>query len=238
MAYTLYYSPDSANLVVRLALEEIGAPYTDVRVDRSAQAQRSPDFLALNPQGLLPVLIDPAQNAPLFETAAILLYLADGHQTLQPVDAAARGSFLKWLFYLSNTLHADLRGLFYSARYVASPDAIPDLRAGLRARVAAHFRLLEQEMARHGGPWLLGSELSVCDLYLACLARWAVLYPAGEALAPADVAALPHLGRMLSLLEQRPAVQRALQKEGLAAPGGPAFSAPQAPRLDSKAVVG
>ena len=186
----------------------------------------------------MPVLIDPAQNAPLFETAAILLHLADRHGALQPADPAARGSFLKWLFYLSNTPHAELRGLFYTQRYVPSADAIPVLREGLRARVAAHFRFLDQEMAQHGGPWLLGSELSVCDLYLACLARWAVLYPAGEALAPADVAGLPHLGRMLRLLEQRAAVQRALQKEGLAAPGEPAFSAPLVPRLDASAVMG
>lgn len=238
MSYTLYYSPDSANLVVRLALEEIGAPYTDVLVDRSVQAQLSPAYLALNPQGLLPVLIDPAQNAPLFETAAILLHLADRHGALQPADRAARGTFLKWLFYLSNTPHAELRGLFYTARYVPTTAAVPVLREGLRVRVATHFRLLDQEMAKHGGPWLLGSELSVCDLYLACLARWAVLYPTGEALAHADVAALPHLGRMLRLLEQRPAVQRALQKEGLAAPGEPAFSAPQAPRLATSSVLG
>jgi glutathione S-transferase len=238
MSYTLYYSPDSANLVVRMALEELGAPYTDVLVDRSVQAQRSPAYLALNPQGLLPVLIDPLQNAPLFETGAILLHLAERHQALQPADSAARGRFLKWLFYLSNTLHADLRGLFYTERYVLFAGAIPVLREGLSARVAAHFRLLEQEMTAHGGPWLLGSELTVCDLYLVCLARWAVLYPAGATLAPQAVAGLPHLGRMLRLLEQRPAVQAALQKEGLAAPGVYAFSAPQAPRLAANAVTG
>jgi glutathione S-transferase len=238
MSYTLYYSPDSANLVVRLALEEIGAPYTDVRMDRSVQAQRSPAYLALNPQGLLPVLIDPAQNAPLFETAAILLHLADSHQCLQPPEPADRGAFLKWLFYLSNTLHADLRVLFRTERYVSTPDGIADLRQGLRARVAGHFLLLDQQIAAHGGPWLLGPVVSVCDIYLACCARWAVLYPVDEALAPEAVAGLAHLGHMLRLLEQRPAVQRALQKEGLAAPGEPAFSAPQAPRQATGAILG
>lgn len=82
MAYTLFYSPDSANIIVRMALEEIGADYEALVVDRRANAQRSPAFLKFNPQGLLPVLVDPGQDEPLFETAAILLHLADQHSTL------------------------------------------------------------------------------------------------------------------------------------------------------------
>ncbi|OYU73441.1 MAG: glutathione S-transferase, partial [Alphaproteobacteria bacterium PA3] len=103
MSYTLYYAPDNANLAVRIALEEMGAAYTHVLVDRSTYAQRSPDYLKLNPQGLLPVLIDPAQDEPLFETGAILWHLADRHRALIPDSIAARGLCLKWLFYISNT---------------------------------------------------------------------------------------------------------------------------------------
>lgn len=218
MAYTLFYSPDSANLVVRMALEEIGAPYEALEVDRRQSAQRSPAFLKFNPQGLLPVLVDPAQDEPLFETAAILLHLADQHAALKPPQASTRGKFLKWLFYLSNTLHADLRMLFYTERYAAGSGAVNALRAHLHPRVLAHLALLEAELARHLGPWLLGDAMSVCDLYLAACVRWSQLYPRGDTLGAHSLQALPRLLALLQQLELRPAVRRACAAEGIAAP--------------------
>ena len=226
MPYTLFYAPDSANLVVRMALEELGASFASLLVEGSGAASRSAAFLALNPQGLVPVLIDPQQDEPLFETAAILLHLSEQHKALQPADARSRGRYLKWLFFLSNSLHADLRGLFYSDRYVAEPDAIPALRQTLRARVAKHFSLLDAEMARHGGPWLLGGMLTTCDIYLAVCARWAQLYPRGDAMAASVFSGLSHVHYLLETLEQRPSVLRACEQEGIA---GLAFTAPQYP---------
>ncbi|MBK6386044.1 MAG: glutathione S-transferase family protein [Rhodoferax sp.] len=224
--YTLFYVPDSANLVVRIALEELGVSFAALLVEGSGATNRSAAFLALNPQGLVPVLIDPQQDEPLFETAAILLHLGERHNVLQPVDARSRGRYLKWLFFLSNTLHADLRGLFYSDRYVSDAGAIPALRQGLRARVTKHFALLDAEMALHGGPWLLGETLTSCDIYLAVCARWAQLYPRGDGLAPEAILNLSHVRRLLETLEQRPSVLRACEQEGIS---GRAFTAPQYP---------
>ncbi|HOZ63704.1 MAG TPA: glutathione S-transferase family protein [Burkholderiaceae bacterium] len=224
--YTLFYVPDSANLVVRIALEELGASFAALLVEGAGAASRDAAFLALNPQGLVPVLVDSHQDEPLFETAAILLHLSEQHKALQPAYARSRGRYLKWLFFLSNTLHADLRGLFYSDRYVADVAAIPALRRGLGARVVRHFTLLDAEMARHGGPWLLGETLTTCDIYLAVCARWAQLYPRGDGLASDVFANLPHVHHMLKTLEQRPAVLRACEQEGIA---GRAFTVPQYP---------
>ena len=226
MAYTLFYSPDSANVVVRMALEEIGAPYEALEVDRRHGAQRSPAFLKFNPQGLLPVLVDSAQDEPLFETAAILLHLADQHATLKPLQLSARGRFLKWLFYLSDTLHADLRMLFYTERYGADAPTEEALRARLHPRVLAHLALLEAELARHGGPWLLGDDLSVCDLYLAACVRWSQLYPRGDTLGAHSLQALPQLLALLQNLEMREPVCRAFSAEGIT---GPLFVGPQYP---------
>jgi glutathione S-transferase len=226
MHYTLHYSPDSANLVIRMALLEMTLPFEAVLVDRRLDEQRSGRFLALNPQGLLPVLIDPSQDQPLFETAAILLHLSERNNALAPTDVAQRGRFLKWLFYLSNTLHADLRGLFYGERYLSDPAALPALRGGLHARVAQHFALLNDEIARHGGPWLLGHELTVCDLYLGVCARWVQLYPRGDTLAPGVLAGLPQLNALLHALQDRPALQQACAQEGI---GGAFLTAPQYP---------
>lgn len=226
MAYTLFYSPDSANVVVRMAFEEIGVPYEALEVDRRQHVQRSPAFLKFNPQGLLPVLIDSAQDEPLFETAAILLHLADQHATLKPLQTSARGRFLKWLFYLSNTLHADLRMLFYTERYATDALAEKALRARLHPRVLAHLALLEAELARHAGPWLLGDDLSVCDLYLAACVRWLQLYPRGHTLDVSSLQGLPRLLVLLQRLELRETVRRAFTAEGI---DGPLFTAPRYP---------
>ncbi|MCB1329029.1 MAG: glutathione S-transferase N-terminal domain-containing protein, partial [Maritimibacter sp.] len=71
----LHYAPDNASLIIRIALEELGLPYETRLVDRQAEAQKSPAYLALNPQGLIPVLETP--EGPIFETAAILLWLGE-----------------------------------------------------------------------------------------------------------------------------------------------------------------
>jgi glutathione S-transferase len=75
--YQLYYFPGNANLIPHMLLEEIGAPYELVPVDRANNAQKSPAYLKLNPTGRIPVLIDG--DLVLFETAAICLHLADRH---------------------------------------------------------------------------------------------------------------------------------------------------------------
>ena len=226
MPYTLYYSPDSANIVIRMVLEALAVPYQAIEIDRTVDGQRSPEFLKFNPQGLLPVLLDSAQAAPLFETAAILLHLADQHAALPAPEKKHRGELLKWLFFLSNTLHADLRVLFYSDRYVADSQAIPALRKGMHQRVLAHLALLDTEIAKGAGAWLLGQQLSVCDFYLAACVRWAQLYPRGDTLSPSDIEKFPSLKGLLQTLEARPEVQKAFSAEGM---HGKVFTNPDYP---------
>ncbi len=112
MTYVLHYAPDNASLIVRLALEHRRIPYRTKLVDRAARGQDAPGYRALNPHGLIPVL--ETRQGPLFETGAILLWLADTHGGLGPAPHAPdRGDFLKWLFYVSNTLHPALSMMFY-----------------------------------------------------------------------------------------------------------------------------
>ncbi|MEO0904761.1 MAG: glutathione S-transferase, partial [Pseudomonadota bacterium] len=108
----LHYAPDNASLCVRLALEELGLPYETVLVDRSQMAQKADAFLALNPNGLIPVL--ETADGPIFETAAILLWLAEREGRLMPaVGTPAHMHAIQWIIWLSNTLHPDLRMMFY-----------------------------------------------------------------------------------------------------------------------------
>jgi hypothetical protein len=77
-AYRLHYAPDNASLIIRLTLEEMGLPYQAVLVDRHSRAQKGAPYLALNPHGRIPVLETP--EGAIYETGAILLWLADRHR--------------------------------------------------------------------------------------------------------------------------------------------------------------
>lgn len=212
----LYWAPDNANLPVRMVLHELDLPYEAISVDRSRAAHKAADYLALNPQGLLPVLVADGQDEPLFETAAILLHLAERSGRLLPAAPEARGRLLKWLFFIANTLHADLRVLFHAERYVADMAVVPLLRAGVRALVERHLALLDQAIEVAGGPWFLGQTLTVLDPYLACCLRWAQLYPPDETLPVSAIRDRPALCRLLEALAARPTIQAACAQEGIA----------------------
>ncbi|MCV3270395.1 glutathione S-transferase family protein [Roseobacter sinensis] len=219
-AYTLHYAPDNASLIVRLALEELGLPYRTRLVDRRRAAQRAPAHLALNPAGLIPALETP--DGPIFETGAILLWLADRHGDLIPPPRdPARTDALKWLFYLSNTLHPALRMLFYPSLYVG-PDAAhqAQLRAQTRANILRHVAILEADCDPRGTP-------SVLDLYLAPMLRWLQLYPRESDRSWFELASFAKLHHMALMLEGRASTHAAQTAEGL---GPTPFTAPQAPQ--------
>lgn len=232
--YRLFYSPDSANLVIRMVLEELGASYRAVWVDRGKGGLDDPAFRALNPQGLLPVLVDEGSGVALFETGAILLHLCERHDSLAIRNPVHRGPFLAWLFFLSNTLHADLRLRFYTWRYAEGEAERQRLRAAVARRVHQHLRLLEA-VADHGqGAGLLPSGPGVLDPYLACLVRWMQLYPLDSPLGDLAWEEYPHLVHLLRRLEDRPAIRRAAVAEGIE---GRLFLSPDYPRHDPAQLV-
>jgi glutathione S-transferase len=147
----------------------------------------------------------------LFETAAILLHLADTHPQAQLVPAlgsAERAHFYKWLMWLANTLHATVVPFFYPQRWADEASAVAQVKAHAEARAGQLLDLLDAELARHGGPWLLGDAYSAADPYALMLCCWARHF-----VRPAR--ALPQLGPYLRRVQARPAVQRALRSEGL-----------------------
>ena len=156
-------------------------------------------------------------TSPCSRPARFLLYLADKHGQLAPsvTEPKARGVFLKWLFMLSNTLHADLAIRFYPERYVIQEDEIDQLLLATRGRVHAHLQLIDDVIGVHGGEWFLESGLSVCDIYLGCCVRWAQIYPVGDAaIEGPEVKAFKNLASLLGKLQERPALNQALAREG------------------------
>ncbi len=206
--YILYYAPDNASLVVRLALEELNLPYETRLVDRSRREQKTPAYLALNPSGLIPVLETP--DGPLFETAAILLWLADRHGGLAPdVASPNRGDCLKWLFFMSNTLHPTLRRLFYPDVYVgADAEAQKHLNSSSRHSVLEHLGALNSRFETHRDGLIM-------DIYLGPMLRWLALYPSQSDTSWFELSRYPALFHAARALEQRPSLHSAFRAEGL-----------------------
>lgn len=211
--YLLHWVPDNASLVIRLALEEMGVEYDTVLVDRSKQAHKSAAYLKINPAGLIPALETP--QGAIFETAAILLWLADQHGCMAPApDHPDRGAFLKYLFFTSNTLHITARMRFYPDQYLGDDTAAhTTLRAHLRGEIRRHLDLLEAAYASGDGG--LGWALSIVDVYVASICRWTMLYPAHEAKEWCQLAQWPGLRALAERLEARDCTKAAISAEGL-----------------------
>ncbi|SEO79607.1 glutathione S-transferase [Salinihabitans flavidus] len=223
--YRLHYAPDNASIIVRMALEALGQPYETVLVDRSTQAQRSANYLAITPTGLIPTLETP--RGAIFETGAILLWLADTHGALAPApEAPERAQFLKWLFYVSNTLHTELRMTFYPRQYVGEEHTTQSaLRQQVRANLVRALDLLD-ELAARGPGWFNGPHPGLMDYYVGACLRWMAIYPVMNT-AWFDIARTPHLHLLAQHLDKDAAAYTVAQAEGL---GPTPFSAPHLPQ--------
>jgi len=210
----LYYSPGSANLVPHILLEEIGAPFELVLVDRASGAHRKPEYLKLNPNGQIPVLVDG--DFVLYETAAIALYLADRfpeQRLAPPPGTRERAHCYQWVAWCTNTLQAMLMHYFYPERMVDPDDAAAAAQVKRRAeaRIGGMLDVLDRQLAAHGQEFVLGARFSAVDPYALMLGRWTRSF-----VRPAR--SLPHLGPYLQRMLARPAVQRAFASEQLSAP--------------------
>ena len=164
---TLHYHPGNASFAPHVLLHEIGAPFELRLVDRANNAHKSPDYLKLNPNGLIPVLVDG--ELVLYETAAICLHLADTHpeSSLAPaLGSAERAHFYKWLMWLTNTVQANLIHYFYGHRLVdeGNTAATAQIKAHTQARVGECLAQIDAHLAAQtAGPWMMGAQYSVLD---------------------------------------------------------------------------
>lgn len=214
----LHYHPGNASMAPHILLHELGVPFEKVLVDRAANAHKSPAYLKLNPNGLIPVLVDG--DLVLYETAAICLHLVDSHPAAGLAPALAtpeRAHCYKWLIWMTNTLQATLIHYFYPHRLVddGNAEGAAQVQAHAQARVGELLDQLEAQLNSHGQPWLLGAGYSVVDPYAFMLCRWTRGF-SGPTAAPARTR--PAIGAYLQRMLARPAVQRVMADEGLQAP--------------------
>ncbi|MEP6790233.1 MAG: glutathione S-transferase [Ramlibacter sp.] len=211
----LHYYPSTAAMVPHILLEEIGAPYERVLVDRAAGAHKRTEYLALNPNGLIPVFTD--DGLVLYETAAIVLHLCDTHMLsamAPPHGSAERAMFYKWLMWLTNTLQAALMIYFYPERWMDQGNSAgaAELKAHAETKVGLLLDQLDAELARHGGSWFAGADYCALDPYVFTLCRWTRNFATPAA------RTRPHLGPYLQRMLERSAVQRVLEAEKLSPP--------------------
>jgi glutathione S-transferase len=225
--YVLHYAPDNASLIVRLVLDGAGLPYRTALVNRARRQQDSPAYRALNPTGLIPTLETP--QGPISETGAILLWLADTHQLAPAPGHPDRPVFLKWLFFLSNTAHADLRQIFYPHQY-APAEAHRAHREITAARMLRHFALLDAAAARHPRLFAPATPLGT---YAVTLTRWSALYPP-QGPRWFDLAAFPALEALARAQEVRVETPVIARAEGL---GPHPFTRPEQPNPPEGSVL-
>ncbi|WP_326534436.1 glutathione S-transferase family protein [Pseudorhodoferax sp.] len=213
----LHYYPSNASFAPQVLLRELDLPFEPVLVDRTQQAHKSPAYLKLNPNGLIPVLEDGA--LVLYETLAICLHLVDKRPAagLAPaVGTAERARFYKWMAWLSNTLQPALIRYFYPERLVdeGNADGAAQVRRHAQAAVVTQLQQLDDQLAAVAtqGPWLLGERYSAADPYAFMLCRWTRGFdrqPARD---------FVHIGPWLQRVLARPAVQQTVAFEKLPLP--------------------
>lgn len=198
---TLYFTPGSCALAVRIALEEARLPYTLERVDFASAQQRSSDYLAINPKGRVPALVTP--GGVLTETPALLAYVAQTcpEARLAPETAFGLARMHELHSYLASTVHVAHAHRLRASRWADDPDAIVAMQRKVSANMSDCFAFLETHYLQGG--WVLGEQYTVSDAYFFTVATW--LRNDGV-----DIAKFPrtqaHHQRMLA----RPAVQRAM----------------------------
>lgn len=221
MTLTLYHCPDWASQIVRLALDEIGQPYQIRPMDWDAGDFNAPGFRAANPQGLIPALETP--EGPLFETAAILLWLNARYGGLGPrMDEPGAAAFLSWLLFTANTVHPTVMALIHPDR-LAGPGAVAAVGRMALERLTGQAAHLDRLVAS-GAPIWLSPRQPALGHYLGILLRWAIVLPEDPALR-FSLGPFPSLKAMLAAHEATPAARRLAEIDSL---GAAPYTAPEA----------
>jgi len=203
----LYYAPGAASFLVHWLLIELDVPYELRLVDTGAKQQKTPEYLALNPNGVVPTLV--IDGKPQYESAALAMLLADRHPQakLAPaLDAPERADYAQWMFNLANMVQPLFRQWWYPGEPAGEANA-DALRAHCAPRIEAQWQRIDDHLAANG-PFLLGENISVADFYLTMLMRWSRNMPK-----PATE--WPHLAALAKALKARPSFARLYAQEGL-----------------------
>lgn len=192
----LYTAATPNGYKVSVALEEMGLPYEVHRVDLMAGEQKQPSFLALNPNGRIPVIVD--DDFPVFESGAILIYLAEKTGLLMPGDPRGRSRVIQWLMFQMGGIGPMMGQANVFFRYF--PEKIQPAIDRYQGEVRRLFGVLDRHLEHH--EWLAG-DYSIADIANWCwtrTARWSGV----------DPEPFEHLARWHRAIAERPAAMRGI----------------------------
>jgi len=206
----LYSLPTPNGVKVSIMLEEIGLPYEPQLVDFDTNDQASAEFRSLNPYGKIPAIIDPAgpggEPLPLFESGAILVYLAEKSGQFLPRAPAARYETLQWLMFQVGAVGPMFGQVGFFHKFAGRDYEDKRPRDRYVAEAQRVLRVLEAHLAARN--WLLGDAYTIADMAVFPWVRNLVgFYGAGDLVGMAD---FPHVSRVLAAFIARPAVARGL----------------------------
>ena len=206
----LYSLPTPNGVKVSIMLEEIGLPYEPQLVDFDTNDQASAEFRSLNPYGKIPAIIDPAgpggEPLPLFESGAILVYLAEKSGQFLPRAPAARYETLQWLMFQVGAVGPMFGQVGFFHKFAGRDYEDKRPRDRYVAEAQRVLRVLEARLAARN--WLLGDAYTIADMAVFPWVRNLVgFYGAGDLVGMAD---FPHVNRVLATFIARPAVARGL----------------------------
>ena len=200
----LYTSPTPNGYKASVTLEELELPYNVHVVNLQEGAQKTPEFLAMNPNGRIPVIVDPDfDNLAIFETGAIMVHLAEKTGRLMPSDAKGRARVMSWLMFQMGGVGPMMGQAMYFQR-IAAKNGNEDPFA-IKRYVDESRRLMEVLNTHlEGKDFLVNNEYTIADMATYTWARayyWANV----------SVDGLPHLQAWFDRIDERPATQRALE---------------------------
>ena len=203
----LYYAPGSASFLVHWLLIELELPHRLHLVDTAAKVQKSPEYLALNPNGVVPTLV--IEGKPQYEAAALAMLLAERHPDAQlaPLpDDSQRADYVQWMLNLANMVQPLFRQWWYPGEPAGEANA-ETVRTHCAPRIEKEWARIDAHLAANG-PYLLGEAPSVADFYLTMLMRWSRNMPK-----PATE--WPQLAALAQRMKARPSFKVLYEREGL-----------------------
>jgi GSH-dependent disulfide-bond oxidoreductase len=206
----LYSLPTPNGVKVSIALEELGLPYEPHLVSFETNDQTSPEFLSLNPNNKIPAILDPngpgGQPLALFESGAILLYLAEKTGQLIPQDATARYETIQWVMWQMGGLGPMLGQLGFFHKFAGKEYEDKRPRDRYVAESKRLLAVLNQRLA--GRQWVMGDQYTIADIAILPWVRNLIgFYGAGELV---EFDQFTELKRVLDVFVARPAVVKGL----------------------------
>lgn len=194
--HKLYFAPGACSFATHIALKEAGIPFTLEKVDlREKKTADGADYLAINPLGYVPVLID-SRGAVMTEASATLLYIADiaTEVSLSPAEKTPeRYQLYRWMAFLATELHKSFGPLFKQT----TPESV---KQETLDRLHTRFVYIEQHLSTH--EWIVGNAFSVADIYAFVLLGW-------TGYMKIDMSKYPHITAFLARIGERESVREA-----------------------------